>query len=251
MDDSGSLVKMVIVSYEKKDYSGEEHIFELPVNPETFSKNYKVEYETQTPHGKKGTEAKFNSTAPEEFKIEFTLDGTNSIENYGSNRFLTGSKKESVNSISNRSGVARDFVEKELERFLNTVYEMKDETHRPLFCEIYYGKKLFQGVLANLDINYKLFHPDGHPLRVQISASFIDYIGREEREKKMNQKSPDLSRIRRLKGGEKLEKMVYDFYGDSGFIMQVARANNLTSFRKITVGQELRFPPIDSKEETT
>ena len=54
----GSLVKMMIESYDNRDFSGEIKQFELPVNPENFSKNYKVEYETKTPHGKSGTEAK-------------------------------------------------------------------------------------------------------------------------------------------------------------------------------------------------
>lgn len=245
-----ALVKMAIESYENRDFTGGKKKFLLPINPETFSKNYKVEYETQTPHGKSGTEAKFNSTAPEEFKIEFILDGTNTMENYGANDIAPNNANDDTNSISNKSSLNKDFVEKQLEAFLEVVYDMESEIHRPRFCKLFWGQELFQGVLSNLDVNYTLFHPNGKPLRVKINASFLDYIAREEREKKMKQKSPDLTRIRQLKGGDKLEKMVYDFYGDAGFIIQVAKANNLTSFRKVNIGQQLRFPPIDKTEST-
>lgn len=244
-----SLVKMAIESYEKKNFSGGKKVFELPVNPETFSKNYKVEYETTTPHGKSGTEAKFNSTAPEEFKIEFIFDGTNTIENYGKNRVSSSEVNKDTNDITNKSKFSEDYVEKQLEFFLEVVYDMESEIHRPRFCKIFWGQELFQGVLSNLDVNYTLFHPNGKPLRVKINANFLDYVAREEREKEMKQNSPDLTRIRQLKGGEKLEKMVYDFYGDPNFIIQIAKVNNLTSFRKINTGTELRFPPIDKTEE--
>ena len=57
--------------------------FELPVNPESYTQNYKVEYNTQQGQGNQGGEPRFNSTKPEELRLDFFFDGTQTIENYG------------------------------------------------------------------------------------------------------------------------------------------------------------------------
>jgi len=100
-----------------------------------------------------------------------------------------------------------------------------------------------------LDINYTLFHPNGKPLRAKISATFLDYVAQEQREQEARRQSPDLTRIRRIKAGDRLDKMVGEFYNDPKFTQQVARANNLTTFRLIKPGIELSFPPLDKTED--
>lgn len=251
MNRSQVLKKMVIESYAKRDFSdkkSELKKFIVPVNPESFSKNFKVEYETKRPHGKHGTSGKYNSTAPEEFKIEFTLDGTNTIQGYEYDGLFKDSEADA--NVNSDNFPKEELVEKQLDKFLHTVYNMDGEIHRPRFCVITWGSELFRGILSNLDINYSLFHPSGKPLRVKISATFLDYVAKEERERKNNKKSPDLTRMRRITEGSRLEKMVFDIYGDSKFLLQVARANGLSTFRSIQPGIELRFPPVDKTELT-
>ena len=249
METTQALVKMAIDSFPNRDFSGAKKSFKVPVNPENFSKNYKVEYETRRPHGQHGTNGRFNSTAPEEFKIEFTLDGTNTIEGYEYDGLF---KKETASdaNVNNRETPNEDLVDQQLQKFLETVYELDGEIHRPRFCKVTWGVELFQGILSNLDVNYNLFHPNGKALRIKISATFLDYVAKEERERRKRNRSPDLTRLKRLKDGERLEKMVQEIYGDNKFLLQVARANSLTSFRKIPIGLELRFPPVDKTDNT-
>ena len=242
-----SLEKMIIESFPNRNYSGEKKKFILPVNPESFSKNFKVEYDTKRPHGQQGTSGRFNSTAPEEFKIEFILDGTNTIAGYDYGDLF---KKETAKDaqFDNETFPKDDLVELQLNKFLETVYDMDGDIHRPRFCTLTWGSKLFQGILSSLDINYSLFHPNGKPLRIKLNANFLDYIAQEERERRNRKSSPDLTRIKRTKAGDRLDKLVSDFYGDPRFILQVARANRLTSIRYVKDGTELRFPPVDKTE---
>ena len=176
--------------------------------------------------------------------MDFILDGTGTIQNYGG----TSTTGKLSKNISSPNPNKTDFVEKQIETLLKVVYRMEGESHRPRYCEIYWGALLFRGVLSNIDVNYTLFHPNGKPLRAKVSASFVQSIHCEERERRQNKKSPDLTRIRQLKGGDRLESMVYEFYNNSNLILQIAKANNLTGFRKIKTGAELRFPPIDKTE---
>jgi len=38
--------------------------------------------------------------------------------------------------------------------------------------------------------------------------------------------------------------MTFRIYGDSKYYLEVAKANNITNFRKLTVGGKIFFPPI-------
>ena len=54
----------------------------LPVNPESFTQNFKVEINQQQGQGNQGTNPDYKGTKPEELKLEFVFDGTEVIEGY-------------------------------------------------------------------------------------------------------------------------------------------------------------------------
>lgn len=250
MADHGKLVKAYIVSYLNKDFSGDEKRFVIPINPESYTKNYKIEYDVRRPSGRRGTDGRFKSTAPEQLKLDFVLDGTNTMSGYDYSGLFKPEGEKDL-SVTNRTLPQEDVVLKQLDIFLTTVYRNDREIHRPRFVKIFWGEThhLFKGILTNLDLNYTLFHPSGKPLRVKVSATFLDYVAQEQRERENNNRSPDLSRIRLLKAGERLDQHVHEIYNDNKFLVQVAAANNLTTFRRIESGIQLKFPPIDKSEK--
>lgn len=240
--------KLKIKAFKNRDFTDAVGTITLPVNPESYTKNYKVEYDNRRPHGSQGSSGRFNSTAPEQLKLDFYFDGTDTIQGYDYDGLAKNRTSEDA-TVTNENVPRDDLVARQIDRFLNTVYDMSGEIHRPHFLKIVWGEHLFQGILSNLDINYTLFHSNGKPLRVKISATFLDYVAQEQREQKSRRRSPDLTRIRRIKAGDRLDKMVSEFYNDPKFTQQVARANNLTTFRFIRPGIELSFPPLDKTED--
>ena len=205
--------------------------FFLPVNPENYSKNFKVELDIRQGHGNQGTDPRFKSTAPEELKLDFIFDGTDTIENYYYNDSADTS------------------VRRQLELFLKTVYDMEGSIHRPNFLKVHWGEYLtFPCVLSNLDINYQLFEKNGDPLRIKLSATFLNYMAREERAAREQQESPDLTHIRTATAADRLDLLTHDIYNDTRYLLQLAYANNLASFRSLTPGTNLRFPPVDKTE---
>ena len=230
---SGAVEKVRIDAYvdkklQKPNTSGKLQTFYLPVNPENYSKNLKIESDQSSALGDQGTDSRFTRTPPEELKLEFIFDGTGTIENYK----YTDSNKRSVKD--------------QLDLFLKTVYYMKSETHRPNFLIVFWGTYLnFSCVLSNLDINYQLFSPDGDPLRIKLSATFLGHHSPDERTALMRRSSPDLTHLRETKAGDRLDLMTHDIYNDTKYLLQVARKNGLTSFRQLDSGMKLHFPPID------
>lgn len=233
MKDRKDLQKLVIDSYEKRDFLGKpdpSRKFIAPINPETFTKNFKVDLDTRTGHGNQGTEPGFKSTAVEELRLEFILDGTATMEGY-------------VEEYKNLP------VHDQLEKFLKCAYDMDGKIHRPRFLIIMWGSEInFKCVLSNVDINYTLFDPSGFPLRVKITATFLNYKAREERLAEERKSSPDLTHYIKVKQGDRLDLMTFNIYNDPKYLLQVGKVNALSSIRNVRPGSELYFPPFDKNE---
>jgi hypothetical protein len=207
--------------------------FMAPVNPESFTKNLKIDLDQRRGHGSHGTDLRFKSTVPEELRLEFVLDGTQTIEGYGG-------EDSTLKTMP---------VHDQLKKFLDSVYKYEGEIHRPKFLLVIWGSEIrFRCILSNLDINYTLFNTKGEPLRAKLTASFLNYKAREERLAAERQQSPDLTHLRKVREGDRLDLMTYRIYNDSKYFLQVGKVNGLTQIRNVRSGTDLFFPPFDKNE---
>lgn len=235
---NGSIEKVSIYAYTDrlvtKQNEAAPQPFYLPINPENYSESRKVITDNRQGQGNQGTDPRYIATSPEELKLDFIFDGTGAIENYK----YTDPPKKSANVDRSVKG--------QLKLFLDTVYHMEGETHRPNFLRVCWGQYLvFTCVLSSLDIQYTLFEANGDPLRAKISATFLNYLAKEEREAAEKKKSPDLTRGRTVKAGDRLDLMTHDIYNDVKYILQVARFNGLRTLRRLKPGSQLAFPPLE------
>ena len=96
-----------------------------------------------------------------------------------------------------------------------------------------------------MDVTFKLFKPSGMPLRATARAKFKGFVENNLRVAIENNSSPDLTHVRIVKEGDTLPLMAFRIYGDSKYYLEVAKANSITNFRKLKVGQQIFFPPIN------
>jgi hypothetical protein len=70
---SGKLEKLVIISFKDRNFSEEvkDSRFTAPINPESFTKTFKVERDARAAHGSSGRDPRFTSTGPKELKLDF------------------------------------------------------------------------------------------------------------------------------------------------------------------------------------
>lgn len=229
--ETGAIEKVRIYAYSDKKMQTPLDVefspFYLPINPENYSQNLRIESNNERGHGNQGTDPRYNSTTPEELRLEFIFDGTETVENY----YYNDAKDHSV--------------KRQLALFLAAVYHMDGEKHRPNFLKIHWGTYLqFPCTLSSLDIAYQLFEKNGDPLRAKITANFQKYVSDDERVAEERRNSPDLTHFRTLKAGDRLDLMTHRIYNDTSYLLQVARANKLASFRNLQPGLEVYFPPI-------
>jgi hypothetical protein len=236
---SSALEKVKITAYktakfdEKKDKiaSGE---FTVLVNPEGYTRSYKIKYKDQQASGTKAKAMEFDKIEPEDIDFDFLFDKTGALPGTFKANDSAGIEQES------KEGIWPD-----IEQFKKVVYRYKGDIHKPPFLIIQWGELIFKCVLREMSINFKLFRRDGTPIRALVKAKFTATVENELRVRSQKDRSPDITHMRIVKAGDKLPMMCYEVYEEPGYYMQVAKANNLTSFRNLEPGTRLFFPPIE------
>ncbi len=218
---AGQLERLLIKAYEAADFSGTPvGTFEAYVNPAEITLAYEVEYDSAQGSGTTGSRMDFKKLKPGDLALSFFLDGTGA----NGRPLDVQAKVESFQSVTGYNG----------------------NIHRTNYLKLVWGTiQVRRCVLKSASIAYKLFKPDGTPLRAVISANFADASDDQTRVALAQDASPDLTHVRVLKAGDTLPALCQQVYGDATRYLEVARANGLDGFRALPAGTRLRFPPLE------
>jgi len=224
----GNLKKLKIVSYTRADYSEDSRslVYIATINPESYQLDYKIEYNGEQGQGTNGVQQRYLFTHPEELSFEFLFDATGVLP-------------------APIQGQPRDDIWAELQYFQNVLVGYDGTSHQPRHLKLFWGTLLFKGRLSTLNIQYKLFRPDGRPLRAVATAVFKKSEEEELRVLRENAQSPDVTHMRTVTAGDNLPLLCHRIYGDSRYYLEVARINGLSDFRNLKAGDELIFPPLE------
>ena len=215
--------KIEIRSFTDKDFRKEYGIpLELSVDPEQISFGKNIFYREDKQIGSTGGNIKFEKYGPTSLSLKFTIDCTGVVE---------GTEKG-------------DSVYDKVSEITNLLYVYKSDGHSPAYVIISYGELLFKGRLEKMNTQYMMFTTKGIPLRASVDISFKGFMSGEEERKKFSKQSPDMSRLITVKEGETLPYLCHRIYGDSLLVREVARFNDMDSFRNIPAGTQLLFPPL-------
>jgi Contractile injection system tube protein len=230
MAQPGKHGKMLILAFSdsKKAESGgvaeADDSYEALINPETYTLDYKIKFsEGGQGQGTSGKQLKYEYTEPAEMSFEFLFDNTGIID-----------------------GEPRDSVADDIQRFKEVLIDYKGDAHEPRHFKLVWGENsIFKGRVTEVSIAHKLFNSNGTPIRSVAKVKFKSSIEEEKRAAKEDKKSPDLTHVRKVKVGDTLPQLCFEIYGDPKYYIQVAGANALTNFRRLTPGVDLLFPPIE------
>jgi len=193
--------------------------FTAMFNPEQFAIREEVELDVKAATGKTGTDPKPIRIKPRDFTVELTLDGTG----------------------VNTNGVKIPLKE-QVELFRAVTTEIVGKIHRPAYLRVSYGDFICDCTLRSSTVTYTMFDKDGLPIRVKISASFV------ERTRAIDtSSSPDLTHRVQIQDGDILPLLTYKIYKNQNYYLQVARINKLKNFRKLKPATTLVFPPVSKK----
>lgn len=190
------------------------------VNPGELTLAYEIEYDSGQGAGTTHSRMDFKRIKPGDFTLNLFLDGT---------------------GANGRPADVQSLVAK-----FQKVTGYNGEIHRPNYLKIGWGNiDIRRCVLKSASIAYKLFKPDGTPLRAIITAAFTDYLDDQTREALSKNTSADLTHMRIVMGGDTLPGLCQAIYGSPRRYLDVARANDLDSIRDLPPGRRLVFPPLE------
>ena len=221
MAETGKLEKLKIIAYQDEQMNNQVDELETLINTESYQLDYKIEFNDRQGQGTSGTQQRYSMTRPELFSFDFLFDNTGIID-----------------------GKPRPDIWDDLKHFKRMLVDFDGSIHQPRFFKLIWGVMIFKGRLAELNITFKLFKPDGTPIRAVAKTKFKGSVEERLRVAKENARSPDLTHERIVKAGDTLPLMCFQIYQDPKYYWQVAQVNGLTNFRKLTVGSTLFFPPI-------
>ena len=203
-------------------------IFEVTINPESYSRRYAVAYTGtgrtgQSPIGQAAPAPEFARTEAEKVSFDLVIDGTGVVE---------AARGKSVSD--------------EIARLRNIAYTYQGEDHEPSPVELNWGEELkaFRARLTAMDVDYTLFKPDGAPLRAKVRLEFIEAQTPREVAVKADKQSPDLTHLVRVRAGDTLPNLCQRIYDDPTAYLTVAAINGLDGFRALEPNTILRFPPL-------
>jgi LysM repeat protein len=225
---AGELEKLKVVAYSDPEFNNKiaDGKFSTLMNPEKYTYHYKIETDKTQATGTSTVSPKFNKKLPENLELDFVFDRSGVISGFES---------------------SKDGIIDDIEKFKKVILDYNGDEHKPNYLIISWGTLLFKGALTEMDIEFKLFKPDGTPIRAIAKAKFQGFVEDNLRAAKENNKSPDLTHYRTVKEGDTLPLMSFHIYGDSKYYLEVAKVNNIINFRKLKTGQKLFFPPLQKQ----
>jgi len=225
---AGELEKLKVVAYSDPEFNNKiaDGEFATLMNPEKYTYHYKIETDDNQASGTSTVSPKFNKKLPENLELDFVFDRSGVINGYAS---------------------SEDGIIEDIEKFKKVIMDYNGDEHKPNYLIISWGSLLFKGALTEMDVEFKLFRPDGTPIRAIAKAKFQGFVEDNLRAARENNKSPDLTHYRTVTEGDTLPLMSYYIYGDSKYYLEVAKVNNIVNFRKLKTGQKLFFPPLQKQ----
>jgi hypothetical protein len=216
---SGKLTKMKIVAYSDPDYNAQLGSYDVLFNPENIQQKKEQQFSnSNSTNGSSAQTVTYKGGGSSNFDVVLFFDGTGIISN--------------------------ESVEDQIGKLKKLTYDYNGDIHEPNYLRIYWGtQSLFQGRLESWHVSNTLIDLDGSPMRAELTISLVSSVSAKKKALEEKKNSSDLTHVRIVKDGDNLPLMCYRIYGDSSFYIKVARANNLTNFRKLKPGDQIVFPP--------
>jgi hypothetical protein len=118
------------------------------------------------------------------------------------------------------------------------------DKHEPFKIKVEFGSIGFLGVCTNFSLTYNGFDLEGEPLYAEVSLSFKELPTAAVQAAATDQQSPDITHLITINEGDHLTNISSKIYGSPAYVFQLAKANNLDSFRGIEHGKKIYFPPL-------
>jgi len=209
---------------EFKTQDGED--FTVWLNPESYKRTLKIESTNPQAIGASGTTPQFKNVGQEKIVLKLIFDTTGLVPSPLGNETMP-----------------EDGVVALIEPLIDKIAKVPAKGTRPNFVQLSWAQLQTRCVLESMSIDYKLFRPDGTPIRAVYDLSFKTFASAVTLSRTAKLESKQAEQLVTVLEGDTLPGICFRIYGDSTMYLDVAQYNQLTSLRKLTPGSQLRILP--------
>jgi len=238
-----------IIAFDKPEGNKKEQekkAFMIDFNPNTFTVTTKIEFKNEDGKGKTGGDPQFDKIPPLEFSIEFTIDGTGvALQKLPPDQQTKFNNTKNNNPSQNKN----DYVKNRIKELREVVTDINPSIHRPYYLAVLWGTFYINCILTSLTVTYSLFDEAGSPLRAKVNCAFRQRKESGAENRQTSLESADLTKSVLVKEGDLLPLLSKANYESSEYYLQLAKANKLKDFRRLSPGTKLIIPPMIEKTD--
>jgi nucleoid-associated protein YgaU len=116
--------------------------------------------------------------------------------------------------------------------------------HAPPVVEFTWGNFAFRGVATSFTERFQMLDEAGYPLRARVTLTLKRYEPPLLQSRALRRESPDRTKTRVVREGERLDVIAVEEYGDAARWNVIAAANHLARPRVLVPGTVLIIPPL-------
>jgi contractile injection system tube protein len=114
----------------------------------------------------------------------------------------------------------------------------------PPFVTFEWGRLVFKGACTSLSVTYKLFEPNGDPLRADVKLTLKQAAAVQPGQNPTTRAAAGFG-VHRVRDGDTLPSISYDAYGDATKWRLIAEANGVDNPLHLRRGLPLSLPRLD------
>lgn len=118
------------------------------------------------------------------------------------------------------------------------------DLHAPPVCRFEWGDTTFTGVMSEFSEKFQMFDDSGRILRARVTVKFKAYEPAALQLAEINRSSPDRTKTRTVRAGDRYELIAAEEYGDPSYWRVLAAANDDERPRLLAPGTVLLIPPL-------
>lgn len=141
-------------------------------------------------------------------------------------------KSDTGESLAGNLEKLRDFV------------QIDSELHAPPVARFEWGDTSFTGVMTEFQEKFSMFDEAGKILRARVTIKMKAYEPSDQQYREINQQSPDRTKVRTIRSGDRYDLLAAEEYGDPALWPVIASANGDDRPRLLRPGDLVNIPPL-------
>ncbi len=179
--------------------------FEVQFNPENIVVSASKKVSKKSPVNRQTDTIEFISNAPKNYQFTLFMDGTGAS---GKGKWDVGAK---------------------VAEFMKRCYYQQSKDGGTSFLSISWGNFLIYCILESVTVTYKMFDPQGLPIRATLACNFVEYYAGEELDLAQTDWKGDLNENSPL--DETLDFVLGKGFGDPNKAIEAAKETGLDALR--------------------